>query len=107
MQFADYVIEKLPFRVEQIQTDNGSEFQSAFHWHLLDRGLRHVYIGPSTPRLNGKVERSHRIDDEEHLHALTGRLSRRALSAGPRECETGTYVMHLPTLPMAVPALVA
>jgi len=58
--------------VEKIQTDNGSEFQAAFHWHLLDRGIRHVYIKPSTPRLNGKVERSHRIDDEEFYRMLAG-----------------------------------
>jgi transposase InsO family protein len=74
IQFADYVLEKLPFRVEQIQTDNGAEFQSAFHWHLLDRGLRHVYIRPLTPRLNGKVERSHRIDDEEFYRMLAGQV---------------------------------
>src|SRR5205807_8133656 len=30
IQFADYVLEKLPFRVDVIQTDNGSEFQSGF-----------------------------------------------------------------------------
>ncbi len=58
--------------MEKIQTDNGSEFQAAFHWHLLDRGIRHVYIKPSTPRLNGKVERSHRIDDEEFYRMLAG-----------------------------------
>ena len=56
---------ELPFEVETIQTDNGAEFQCSFHWHLLDRGIGHVYIKPATPRLNGKVERSHRIDDEE------------------------------------------
>ena len=56
IQFIDYVFEKLPFRVEVIQTDNGAEFQSAFHWHVLDRGVQHVYIKPATPRLNGKVE---------------------------------------------------
>ena len=27
--------------------------------------IRHVYIKPRTPRLNGKVERSHRIDQQE------------------------------------------
>jgi transposase InsO family protein len=71
-QFVDYVLEKLPFPVPQIQTDNGAEFQASFHWHLLDRGIRHVYIKPSTPRLNGKVERSHRIDDEEFYRMLAG-----------------------------------
>jgi transposase InsO family protein len=72
VQFIDYVLDRLPFRVELIQTDNGAEFQSAFHWHVLDRGLRHVYIKPATPRLNGKVERSHRIDDEEFYRLLHG-----------------------------------
>ena len=74
ISFADYVLEKLPFEVQAIQTDNGSEFQSGFHWHLLDRGIRHVYIKPLTPRLNGKVERSHRIDNEEFYRQLDGVL---------------------------------
>jgi transposase InsO family protein len=72
IQFADYVIQRLPFAVEIIQTDNGSEFGSAFHWHLLDKGVGHVYIKPRTPRLNGKVERSHRIDAEEFYRLLDG-----------------------------------
>jgi transposase InsO family protein len=62
----------VPFRVEVIQTDNGAEFQSAFHWHVLDRGVQHVYIKPATPRLNGKVERSHRIDADEFYRLLDG-----------------------------------
>ena len=41
------------------QTDNGAEFQSRFHWHLEGLDIRHVYIRPRTPHLNGKVERSH------------------------------------------------
>ena len=72
IQFLDYVLEKLPFRVERIQTDNGAEFQSAFHYHVLDRGIGHVYIRPATPRLNGKVERSHRIDADEFYRMLDG-----------------------------------
>src|SRR5215472_10393667 len=46
IQFADFLLDKFPFRVEVIPTDNGSEFQTAFHWHLADRGIRHVYISP-------------------------------------------------------------
>jgi len=72
IQFLDYVLEKLPFQVEVVQTDNGAEFQGALHWHLLDRGIGHVYIKPATPRLNGKVERSHRIDAEEFYRMLDG-----------------------------------
>jgi transposase InsO family protein len=72
IQFADYVLQRLPFRVEVIQTDNGAEFQSLFHYHVLDKGVSHVYIKPRTPRLNGKVERSHRIDAEEFYQLLDG-----------------------------------
>jgi transposase InsO family protein len=72
IQFMDYVLEKLPFQVECVQTDNGAEFQGRCHWHLLDPGIGHVYIKPKTPRLNGKVERSHRIDAEEFYRMLDG-----------------------------------
>ena len=72
IQFVDYVMQRLPFQVEVIQTDNGSEFGTKFHWHVLDKGVGHVYIKPRTPRLNGKVERSHRIDAEEFYRLLEG-----------------------------------
>ena len=35
--FVDYVLSKLPFTVQCIQTDNGSEFGSQFHWHARQR----------------------------------------------------------------------
>jgi transposase InsO family protein len=72
IRFLDDVLEKLPFKVEVIQTDHGAEFGSQFHYHVLDRGIGHVYIKPATPRLNGKVERSHRIDQEEFYRMLKG-----------------------------------
>jgi len=72
IQFLDYLLEKLPFRVDAIQTDNGGKFGTQFHYHVLDRGIRHIYIKPATPRLNGKVERSHRIDNEEFYRMLEG-----------------------------------
>ena len=65
MDFVDYVIEKFPFRIQMIRTDRGHEFQAKFHWHVEDRGIRHVYIKPRSPQLNGKVERSHRSDQEK------------------------------------------
>ena len=72
IRFLDEVMARLPFRVETVQTDNGAEFQSGFHYHVLDRGIGHVYIRPATPRLNGKVERSHRIDADEFYRLLDG-----------------------------------
>ena len=68
--FIDDVLRRLPFRVHVIQTDNGAEFQSHFHWHLEALDIRHVYIRPRTPHLNGKVERSHRVDDQEFYQLL-------------------------------------
>ena len=72
IRFVDYTLSRLTFRAEVIQTDHGSEFGSQFHWHVLDKGIRHVYIKPRRPQLNGKVERSHRIDDEEFYGLLDG-----------------------------------
>jgi transposase InsO family protein len=57
--FIDYVIGKFPFRIKEVRTDNGHEFQAKFHRHVEDKGIRHAYIKPSSPQLNGKVERSH------------------------------------------------
>jgi transposase InsO family protein len=71
INFANCVIKKFPFRIHTIRTDNGHEFQSKFHWHVEDLGIRHVYIKPGTPRLNGKVERSHRTDDIEFYQLLS------------------------------------
>ena len=70
--FLDYVLSKLPFRVECIQTDNGAEFGPQFQWHVLDKGIQHRYIRPRRPCLNSKTERSHRIDDEEFYRQFDG-----------------------------------
>jgi transposase InsO family protein len=80
--FAQYVLSTFPFPVRMVQTDNDAIFT---HWYTagpktpLDRpvkahpftlmcaqfGARHRLIPPRTPRLNGKVERSHQTDDQE------------------------------------------
>lgn len=70
VRFLDDVVRRLPFRIHVVQTDNGAEFQSQFHWHAESLDIRHVYIRPRTPRLNGKVERSHRVDDQEFYQLL-------------------------------------
>jgi transposase InsO family protein len=48
IRFYDYTASRMPFTIERVQTDNGSEFQSAFHLHLLDQGVDHHYIRPRT-----------------------------------------------------------
>jgi transposase InsO family protein len=71
ISFLDYVLEKFPFRIQTIRTDRGHEFQAQFHWHVEDKGIRHVHIKPRSPQLNGKVERSHRSYGEEFYQLLS------------------------------------
>ena len=74
--FLEHMLKAFPFSVECIQTDNGFEFTKRFSSSALDQsltmfekrlaryGIRHKKIRPFTPRHNGKVERSHRKDNE-------------------------------------------
>jgi len=63
--FIDQVKTVLPFAIKQIQTDNGSEFSDVFSWHLQDLGIKHRKTKICSPEENGKVERSHRTDEDE------------------------------------------
>ena len=73
-QFVDHLVKAFPGKIECIQTDNGTEFTNRFTTHrdkptllekrLEEHGIRHKLIRPYTPRHNGKVERSHRKDNE-------------------------------------------
>ncbi|MEK6577590.1 MAG: DDE-type integrase/transposase/recombinase, partial [Bdellovibrionota bacterium] len=44
ISFAKEIQKDLPFRIKMIRTDNGHEFQSQFHWYLMDEGIQHAYI---------------------------------------------------------------
>jgi transposase len=72
-RFVKELLERFPFEIGCIQTDNGAEFTSrlsgamnpsAFESFLAEEGIRHKLITVATPRHNGKVERSHRSDQE-------------------------------------------
>ena len=71
-QFVKALQKAFPFQIECIQTDNGFEFTNRFgngkptlfENNLKELGIRHKLIRPYTPRHNGKVERSHRKDNE-------------------------------------------
>ena len=67
----DYVIDKFPFRIRTVRTDRGHEFQTHFHRHIEDQGIKHVYIKSQTPQHTGKVERSQRTDKTEFYQLLT------------------------------------
>ena len=71
-----HVVQKFPYAIECVQTDNGLELTnrfnnrnskkpSLFEITLRQLGIRHKLIRPFTPRHNGKVERSHRKDNED------------------------------------------
>ena len=73
--FVEHLLKKFPFKIECIQTDNGQEFTKTygntknpkptmFENKLNQLGIRHKLIKVYTPRHNGKVERSHRKDNE-------------------------------------------
>lgn len=78
--FLQNMLKAFPFPVECVQTDNGFEFtnrfaakgsckQTLFEKTLAQKGITHNLIRPFTPRHNGKVERSHRKDNE-YFYAL-------------------------------------
>ncbi len=73
MIFLEHMLKAFPFKVECVQTDNGCEFTkrlqkendlTLFEEKLAELGIHHKLIKPYTPRHNGKVERSHRKDNE-------------------------------------------
>lgn len=71
--FIRKVIAYFPFKIELVQTDNGTEWTKAliadnpaptlFEQELQMSGIAYKRIRIATPRHNGKVERQHRIDD--------------------------------------------
>jgi transposase InsO family protein len=72
--FLENMLKAFKFPVECVQTDNGAEFTkrfcagkstpTLFEKTLEKHGIQHKLIRPYTPRHNGKVERSHRKDNE-------------------------------------------
>ena len=78
-EFLKVVQKKLKYKIKCIQTDNGFEFtnrlnsqetkkKTMFEKALEECGIEHKLIKPKTPRHNGKVERSHRKDQERFYY---------------------------------------
>ena len=77
-EFVKRLKRAFPFEIECIQTDNGFEFtnrlnsngdkETMFEKKLKELGIKHKLIKPKTPRHNGKVERSHRKDQERFYY---------------------------------------
>ena len=73
--FVKHLIRHFPTPVEYVQTDPGAEFYkrltqpeqetlTMFQCTLKHNDIHHKRIKPFTPRLDGKVKRSHRKDNE-------------------------------------------
>ena len=72
--FLEKLVQKAPFPIRMVQTDNGTEFTNAllvtkskhktlFEEALIEMGIEYHRIRIATPRHNGKVERQHRTDE--------------------------------------------
>ena len=79
--FLERAIKYFPFKIKTIQTDNGFEFTNRLSWNaftkdkktmfekkLKELGKEYKNIEPYTPKQNGKVERSHRKDQERFYY---------------------------------------
>ena len=80
-QLVERLVNHFKYNIECIQTDNGFEFtnrlgqdknkETIFEKTLREQGIRYKQIRPYTPRHNGKVERSHRKDQENFYNKRT------------------------------------
>ena len=61
-------LETLPFQVNTVQTDNGSEFLHVFDDYLNEKGITHQFIYPRCPKINSVVERFNRTLKSEFLN---------------------------------------
>ena len=80
-EFIERLVKAFPFKIETIQTDNGFEFTNRLSWQVFmknkktkfekkleELGIEYKVIKPHTPKQNGKVERSHRKEQERFYY---------------------------------------
>lgn len=64
-KFLKLCLKEFPFMIENVQTDNGSEFHKHFDCLCKQLKLKHYYTDPYSPKQNSYVERSHLTDELE------------------------------------------
>ena len=105
VDFVKKCIEYFGYKPKEIQTDNGTEFSynqaKVKKEHPMDKLLKkleikHHKIRPRTPEHNGKVERSHRNDNERFYSYLKFYSFEDLLEQGKR------YLKRSNNIPMAV-----
>lgn len=61
------IIAVLPVTIHTVQTDNGSEFEGVFDAYCQENSITHKWTYPSSPQINGVIERFNRSLQEEWL----------------------------------------
>lgn len=64
-QFLDTLQARMPFPIQSLQVDGGSEFSAEFEQQCQRRAIRLFVLPPKSPKLNGAVERANRTHTEE------------------------------------------
>jgi transposase InsO family protein len=74
LAFLDRVLDEMPFPIQRIQTDRGSEFfAEKVQRRLMVEAIKFRPIRPRSPHLNGKVERAQRTALEEFWATVDAR----------------------------------
>jgi transposase InsO family protein len=73
-EFFDYCQLVFPFPIDNVLTDNGSEFKKHFNQELERLSLLHYHTYPKSPRMNGHLERFNRTIQEEFVDYNVGLL---------------------------------
>lgn len=58
----------LPFPIQAVNTDNGSEYLLEFHKEVSSWGIPHFFTDPHCPKQNGRVERFHQTAEYEYFN---------------------------------------
>lgn len=74
-RFLDTLTTRMPFRIDALQVDGGSEFAAMFEEACRQRGIRLFVLPPRSPKLNGRVERANRTHTEEFYDLYDGDLT--------------------------------
>jgi transposase InsO family protein len=57
-----------PFKVERVQTDNGSEFEKYFSNYVNEQQITHYHNYPRSPKSNAFIERFNRTIKEQFVY---------------------------------------
>lgn len=86
--FLDELVMRMPFPVQAIQVDGGSEFMAEFEQACQQRGIALYVLPPRSPKLNGRVERMNGTCRREFWQWYDGPLELPELTVALRDFET-------------------